>query len=121
MLIAAVVLLFVSALFPAPIEPPITQAAVEMSVDAHNARAPWFFLWVQQLLKMGNPFFWGVAVPVLLLILLALVPYILPPAKQGEFGRWFPRGNRVAQIVIILITLALILLTVLAVLPTVQL
>ena len=121
MLIAAVLLLFVSTIFPAPIARPITQVAVDMGLNTHNARAPWFFLWVQQLLKLGDPFFWGVAVPVLLLILLALIPYILPQAKEDEFGRWFPRGNRIAQILILLITLALILLTILAVLPTVQL
>jgi quinol-cytochrome oxidoreductase complex cytochrome b subunit/mono/diheme cytochrome c family protein len=121
MLVAAVVLLFVSTLFPAPIERPITQTAVDMGTSAHNARAPWFFLWVQQLLKLGDPFFWGVAIPVFLLILLALVPYMLPQTKEGEFGRWFPRGNRIAQIIIVLITLALILLTILAILPTVQL
>jgi quinol-cytochrome oxidoreductase complex cytochrome b subunit len=116
MLIAGVILLFVSTLFPAPIERPITQTAV----DIHNARAPWFFLWVQELLKLGDPFFWGVAVPVLLLILLALVPYLLPQAKESELGRWFPRSNRLAQIIMILITLALILLTILSILPTDQ-
>lgn len=121
MLVAAVILLLVSFLFPAPIERPITQTAADMGVNAHNARAPWFFLWVQQLLKLGDPFLWGVAVPVLLLIFLALVPYILPQANEGEYGRWFPRGNCIAQILIILITLALIILTILAVLPTVQL
>jgi quinol-cytochrome oxidoreductase complex cytochrome b subunit len=117
MLIAAVILLFVSALFPAPIERPITQTAI----DIHNARAPWFFLWVQQLLKLGDPFVWGVAAPAILLVFLALVPYIMPKAHEHELGRWFPRGNRLAQIMIVIITLTLILLTVLAILPTVQL
>lgn len=121
MVIAAVFLMFVSTVFPAPIERPITQIGVDMSADADNARAPWFFLWVQQLLKLGQPFFWGVTVPVLLLIFLALLPFILPQVKEGELGRWFPRGNRLTQIVIILITLALILLTILATTPTVQL
>lgn len=121
MLIAAVILLFVSTLFSAPIERPITQATLSTATNAHDARAPWFFLWVQQLLKYGNPFLWAVAVPVALLMLLAAVPYILPQANEGEFGRWFPRGNRIAQILIILITLALILLTVLSILPTVHL
>jgi quinol-cytochrome oxidoreductase complex cytochrome b subunit len=117
MVIAGVVLLFVSSLFPAPIERPITQALVSIE----NARAPWFFLWVQQLLKLGDPFLWGVAVPVLLLVLLALLPYILPQARDEEFGRWLPRGNRLAQILIVLVTLAIIILTLLAVLPAAQL
>src|SRR5512140_3040339 len=114
MVIAGVVLLLVSTLLPAPIERPITQTAANIE----SARAPWFFLWVQQLLKFGNPFLWGVAVPIGLLIVLAVLPYILPQAGENEYGRWFPRGNWLAQILIILITLALIILTIVASLPT---
>jgi len=117
MVIAGVVLLFISLAFPAPIERPITQAIV----DIENARAPWFFLWVQQLLKMGDPFFWGVAIPALLLLLLALLPYVLPQAQESEYGRWWPHGNRIAQAILILITLAMIVLTILSILPTAQL
>jgi quinol-cytochrome oxidoreductase complex cytochrome b subunit len=121
MLIASVALLFISTVFPAQIERPITQATVDMGANAHNARAPWFFLWVQQLLKLGDPFFWGVATPVLLLILLAVLPYILPQAHESEFGRWLPRGNRFGQILMIVVTIILIILTILAITPTVQL
>ena len=117
MMIAGVVLLGISYAFPAPIERPITQAAV----DIESARAPWFFLWVQQLLKIGSPFVWGVTVPVLLLILLALIPYVLPQASEAEYGRWFPQGNRIAQIVLIALVVIVILLTILATLPTAQL
>ena len=117
MVFAGVILLLVSTLFPAPIERPITQAAV----DIHNARAPWFFLWLQQLLKLGDPFWWGVAIPGLLLVVLALIPYLLPQASENETGGWFPRGNRLAQMLIILLGLTLILLTILAILPTTQL
>jgi quinol-cytochrome oxidoreductase complex cytochrome b subunit/mono/diheme cytochrome c family protein len=121
MLIAAVILLVIATLFPAPIERPITQTTVDMGVNDHNARAPWFFLWVQQLLKLGDAFAWGVLAPVLLLLFLAALPYILPQSQENEFGRWFPRGNRFAQILIVIVTLTLILLTILAILPTVQL
>jgi len=117
MVIAGIILLIISMVFPAPIEQPITQAAV----DIDNARAPWFFLWVQQLLKLGDPFLWGVALPVLLLVLLALLPYILPQTSENELGRWFPRGNRVAQIIVIAITLILLILTIIFITPTTQL
>lgn len=117
MVVAAVVLLFVSAVFPAPLERPITQATVE----SPDARAPWFFLWVQQLLKLGDPFLWGVAAPILLLIVLAILPYVLPRAGTAEYGRWLPRGNRLAQILIVVLTLLVIVLTILATIPTVQL
>lgn len=121
MLIAGVVLLFVSVFFPAPIERPITQAAIAMGTDAHNARAPWFFLWVQQLLKIGDPFWWGVAVPAILLVVLAVLPYILPQSRDDELGYWFPRGNRLAQILVILIAFAVLILTILFLIPTTQL
>jgi quinol-cytochrome oxidoreductase complex cytochrome b subunit len=117
MLVAGVLLLLIAILVPAPIERPITQA----SVDLHNARAPWFFLWVQQLLKLGNPFLWGVLTPVLLLVALAAIPYILPQTHESELGQWFPHGNRIAQILLIVIAAIIIILTILAILPTTQL
>ena len=117
MLIAGVVLLLISNLFPAPIERPISPTMT----DLPNVRAPWFFLWVQQLLKLGDAFFYGVAVPVLLLLALGILPYALPQAADHEFGRWFPHGNRLAQIVLLLIALMVSVLTILAVLPTTHL
>lgn len=114
MAVAGIALLLVAIAFPAPIERPITQA----SVDIHNARAPWFFLWVQQLLKYGDPFALGVALPVIVLGVLALLPYLLPQAGVHEYGRWLPRGNRLAQIVLILIVVVVMLLSILAILPT---
>jgi quinol-cytochrome oxidoreductase complex cytochrome b subunit len=117
MIIAGVILLFVSILFAAPIERPMTEAVA----DATNTRAPWFFLWVQQLLKFGEPFVWGVAMPGLLLIVLAVLPYLLPQANDHELGQWFPRGNRVAQILVIVIGLLLLILTIIFITPTAQL
>ena len=117
MVIAGVFLLFISVVFPAPIERPITQAAV----DIENAKAPWFFLWVQQLLKLGDPFLWGVGAPVLLLVILVLLPNILPQTKEHEYGRWLPAGNRLAQVLLLAISLILIILTVLATQPATQL
>jgi len=108
MVIAGVVLLLISALIPAPIDQPIQSAGADLT----DSRAPWFFLWVQQLLKFGNPFLWGVLVPLLVVLVLGLVPYLLPAAKAEELGRWFPRGNRLAQALIVLIILAILVLTV---------
>jgi quinol-cytochrome oxidoreductase complex cytochrome b subunit len=117
MVFAGFILLLISYAFPAPIERPITGAAM----DIESAKAPWFFLWVQQLLKVGQPFLWGVTVPVLLLFVLALIPFILPQAKEDEYGRWFPKGNRVAQILLLALCLIVIFLTILANIPTAQL
>jgi quinol-cytochrome oxidoreductase complex cytochrome b subunit len=117
MVLSGVVLLFVSMLFPAPIERPITQTLVE----TESARAPWFFLWVQQMLKAGDAFLLGVALPTLVLLVLAILPYALPQAAENEYGRWFPRGNRIAQIVVIVIALIITILTILAIIPTAKL
>lgn len=109
MLIGGAVLLLLSALLPAPIDQPLSPEGVL----AGDTGAPWFFLWIQETLKVGNPFLWGVAVPLLAVIILGLLPYLLPNAEPSELGRWLPRGSRAAQIVgmaVILIIFALTLL-----------
>jgi hypothetical protein len=50
-----------------------------------------------------------------------LLPYILPQPANHEYGNWFPRGNRIAQIIVIVAALAVLILTILAILPTAQL
>ncbi len=113
MLLTGAALLLVSFLFSAPIAPAMT----EVSAPSGDARAPWFFLWVQQMLKWGNPFLWGVLVPLVMLLILALIPYIFPRPAERKLGRWFPRSNRLAQAVLAAITLLILLLTLLALRP----
>ncbi len=113
MIIACAVLLLFSLLVPAPIAQPISSA----SVMTGESQAPWFFLWVQQLLKIGDPFLWGVLTPVLVVSALGLLPYLLPNAKNEELGRWFPIGNRLAQVLAVLILLVILILTVLGSIP----
>jgi quinol-cytochrome oxidoreductase complex cytochrome b subunit len=107
MLFTGAALIILSAFVPAPIAAPIK----EISAFAVDSSAPWFFLWVQQMLKWGDPFLWGVAVPLILLIIIALIPYVLPLPAPSELGRWFPKSNRRAQIVLGLIALMVIFLT----------
>ena len=103
-------LILLSIFSPAPIAPPIK----EISAISSEASAPWFFLWVQQMLKWGDPFFWGILVPLLVLTLLALIPYLFPQPAESELGRWFPQSNRLAQITLGLMALIVIVLTLLA-------
>jgi quinol-cytochrome oxidoreductase complex cytochrome b subunit len=117
MVIGGVILLFLAIVFPAPIEAPITSSSMEVQ----DASAPWFFLWVQQLLKLGDAFTYGVLAPSLVLLLLALLPYVFPQAGDQELGNWLPRGNRFAQIIVVLVALAIILLTILSIIPTTNL
>lgn len=107
-------LILVSVVSPAPIAPPI----IEISAITGEAQAPWFFLWVQQMLKWGDPFLWGVLVPLGILTILVIIPYLLPKPAAGELGRWFPRSNRLAQVVLVAIALTVIILTLIALVST---
>lgn len=112
MIFTGAALILLSVFFPAPIAAPIRLSA-SISAPA-SAAAPWFFLWVQQMLKWGDPFLWGVLVPLIVLVILALFPYVFPRPAPSELGRWFPRSNRLAQIVLGIIALIVIVLTLLA-------
>ena len=105
--------LFLLAIFaPAPIEAPIEQ----LTTMANDASAPWFFLWVQQMLKWGDPFSWGIVAPLVVLLILALIVYVLPQPQEAELGRWFPPSNRLARLVLIAISVFVFVLTILALL-----
>jgi len=109
MIVAGVVLLQLSVLIPAPIDQPL----VENGALVGDSQAPWFFLWIQETLPWGDPFLWGVMLPLAAVILLGLLPYILPNAKKEEWGRWLPPGNRLGQIVGITIIALIFILTLL--------
>ena len=113
MLLTATALLLLSAFVPAPLAAPITASAPA----SETARAPWFFLWVQQILKLGSPFLWGVIVPLATLMLISFIPYLFPKPVKAELGHWFPKSNRLAQAVAMIILLTIIILTLLTFLP----
>ena len=109
MLFVGAGLIVLSAVQPAPIAAPIT----DIGAISGEARAPWFFLWVQQMLKWGDPFIWGVLVPLAVLAVLVAIPYVLPKPRPAELGRWFPKSGRAAQIILAIIAVAIIALTIL--------
>jgi quinol-cytochrome oxidoreductase complex cytochrome b subunit len=111
-LIATIVLVLLATTIPAPIAPSMEAG----STLAAEGRAPWFFLWVQQLLLLGDPFLWGVFVPLIILCVLVLIPYVLPQTKATELGTWFPPSNRLAQAITTAIMLLILGLTLLALL-----
>jgi quinol-cytochrome oxidoreductase complex cytochrome b subunit len=110
MLLVGVLLILLASFFPAPIEPAMTDKPI-LTEEAH---APWFFLWVQQMLKWGDPFIFGVVIPLGILAILALVPYIFPQPAETDLGRWFPKSNRPAQVLFSVLALLVIALTLLA-------
>jgi zinc transporter ZupT len=69
------------------------------------------------MLKYGDPFFFGVLIPLGALLVVALVPYITPGRlSPAELGRWFPRGGRNIQVLVAALAGMIILLTLLALL-----
>jgi len=112
-LLATVVLLIVAVFLPAPIAAPLGDAGALLM----DTTAPWFFLWVQELLKLGSPFIWGVVVPLGILFILALLPYIFPLPRSSELGRWYPPGNRAARLVFTALSLVVLTLTLIQIRP----
>jgi quinol-cytochrome oxidoreductase complex cytochrome b subunit len=106
-IIATVILLLISAYIPAPLAPAMT----DVSAQTADSRAPWFFLWVQELLKLGDAFLMGILVPLGVLIVLVIIPYLLPRARPEELGEWFPRSARIAQLLTAIIVVIIIGLT----------
>lgn len=51
--------------------------------------APWYFLWIQGALKLGDKFFWGIAFPTIMIGLLAVMPYLdVTPSRRYAHRRW---------------------------------
>jgi quinol-cytochrome oxidoreductase complex cytochrome b subunit len=105
--VVGILLVLMSSFLPAP----IAAAMTGKPVVTEKARAPWFFLWVQQMLKWGDPFIFGVLIPFGVLVFLALIPYIFPKPADNDIGRWFPKSSRLAQIAVSMIVIIVIALT----------
>ncbi len=82
------------------VSPPAIGARADFSHLPPEAAAPWFFLWVQQLLRLGDPLLMGVVIPAGLLALVALVPFVLDRNPAGV-GSWFNRQGRAAQLTVL--------------------
>ncbi len=108
MLYAGAILVVLAALADAPIAPPIT----ETHALTEQVRAPWFFLWIQELLHFGSPFWFGVFIPLVILGCVAGIPYTFKKTAPQELGKWFPSSGRPAQITALLVFLIILLLTI---------
>jgi len=103
-LLVAVVLLFLSIFWNAPLE--------EFANAIHPpnpAKAPWYFLGLQELVSY-SAFWGGVVVPGLLVGLLMLLPYI--DRNRHGIGRWFARERIVANTLFTFCLIVAIVLTI---------
>jgi quinol-cytochrome oxidoreductase complex cytochrome b subunit len=84
-------------------------AALESHADAFvtplDTKAPWYFLWIQGMLKLGDPTLMGVVLPGIIFGLLFAVPYIdRNPSRLGK-------NRKVAITIGVLFTLLTIILS----------
>ena len=82
--------LVVSLLFNAPLEEP-----VNVMHPPNPAKAPWYFLGLQELVSY-SAFWGGVGIPTIEVLILMLVPYL--DRRPGGVGVWFARERFLANI-----------------------
>jgi quinol-cytochrome oxidoreductase complex cytochrome b subunit len=102
-------------LFKAPLEEPANP-----SVTPNPAKAPWYFLWLQELVTdttftiagftINGALIGGIIVPGLLVAWLVASPYLdkTPPATVGV---WWSKERRKHDIIFLAIMLAVVILT----------
>lgn len=82
--IATFVLLAFSAFF---YDAKLEHIANPLKTPLHTT-APWYFFWLQGLLKIGDKVFWGLVIPAVFVGLITLVPYIdYNPSRRGKDRR----------------------------------
>ncbi len=92
LLLAVTLIIFLFSIFK---QAPLDEIANPM-ITADPAKAPWYFVGLQELLEHMHPVVAGVLVPSVIVLFLLFVPYI-DVSRQGV-GVWFSskRGRRVA-------------------------
>jgi len=98
---------------------PLEEAANPL-VTPNPAKAPWYFLWLQEIvtdttIKLGSftvngAFVGGVILPGLLVALLVAWPW-LDRSPAAAAGRWFPQTRRTQNLVFLLLVLVVLALT----------
>lgn len=113
-LVVFTVTLVLSLISGAPLE-----EAANPGLTPNPAKAPWYFLWLQELVASTTIRFHGVTVsggliggilvPGLLLLAAVLWPF-LDRAPLSTVGRWFPRERRTQNVVMCLIAVGILVL-----------
>jgi ubiquinol-cytochrome c reductase cytochrome b subunit len=83
---------------------PLESIANPQSTPLHTV-APWYFYWLQGLLKIADKMIAGVILPGVLLVLLAAIPYLDPnPSRRGKDRRVAIISGVVAGVVMIILS-----------------
>lgn len=118
-LITTIITLGLGILSPAPLEEPANP-----SVTPIPAKAPWYFLWLQELtatttIKIGKVsisggLIGGILVPGFLLLLAVAWPFLDKSPKEA-IGVWFHKSRKIQNVVFILICVLVIALIIIGV------
>ena len=98
-------LLLLAALIPAPL-----QEQANPALTPNPAKSAWFLLWIQELVSWSRYMIY----PVMLLGCLFLLLPWLPGSVRMHRASWFPREQRVVSAITIILSVAVLLLTVIA-------
>ena len=79
-----VLIVLVTWFFHAPLE-----NHADPQITPLGTTAPWYFLWVQGALKLGDKVFWGIIFPTLYVVVLAVLPYVdTAPSRRWAHRRF---------------------------------
>jgi ubiquinol-cytochrome c reductase cytochrome b subunit len=98
-LVTAIVVAWAIFSFHAPLEP-----HADPLVTPLHTTAPWYFLWLQGFLKIGDKFLWGIIAPGIVFGLLTVLPYL----EVGPSRRY---GDRRVGLSLGFVTIALLAIT----------
>lgn len=105
MLLFIVAMLLLAALFPAPL-----QEAANPAMTPNPVKSAWFLLWIQELASYS-----GLLINAVILLGLGfLVLPWLPGNRHIHRAGWFPREQRIVNLVTVLVFLGILLLTMIA-------
>jgi hypothetical protein len=118
-LLTTIITLALALIFPSPLEEPANPAVTPIP-----AKAPWYFLWLQELIaittiKIGTfsisgGLIGGILIPAFLILLAAVWPF-LDKSPADAVGVWFHRSRRRQNVIFTLICLAVIILIIIGV------
>ncbi len=103
------VLLGLALFVDAPLAPSVDLGMGTTTAVSPSIAAPWFLLWIQTLLRW-LPLWAGIVIPLLVVLILALLPWLLDTSETGT-AVWFNREGRLAQVVVLLMAAGIVLLT----------